>query len=169
LPQSNRVKSLEINQDISFQQKEWKVERAGWIVMAGIVLLALLGLFGGGPLSTVTQKEPGGFQITHERFDRQMNPSKLTLQLPPDAIQGGQARFWIDRNYLEKVQIEDISPAPGSTEVSAERLIYTVKVADPSQPVTIKLDIRLEDSGLVEGEAGWEGGGSASFSQFVFP
>jgi hypothetical protein len=169
MSQPKRVESLEVAEDLSYQEKEWTVERVGWILMAGLVLLALVGLFGDGPVSSAIRRSQEGFQISYERFDRQMKSSQISLQLPAEAVQEGQIKFWIDRQYLEGVQIEDISPEPESVEVSGERLVYTVQVTDVGQPVTVKLDVRLQKSGLVEGKAGLEGGDPVSFSQFVFP
>jgi hypothetical protein len=169
MSQPKRTGSLEIAEDLSFQEKEWTVERVGWILMAGVVMLALVGLFGEGPVSSAIQSSQEGFQISYERFDRQMKSSQISLQLPAEAVQEGQIKFWIDRQYLEGVQIEDISPQPESVEVSGKRLVYTVQVTGPGQPVTVKLDVRLQKSGLVEGQAGLEGGDPVSFSQFVFP
>ena len=163
------IESLEVSEDIAFQQKEWRAERIGWLLMAAIILLALLGFFGGGLISTTTKREPSGFQITYGRFDRLMNPSQISLQLPATAIQSGEARFWIDRQYLDAVQVETVLPVPDSVEVNGDRVFYVVKAADPSQPVKVKIELWLQKSGLIRGQAGWEGGSPLTFTQFIFP
>lgn len=169
MAQKKRVGSLEVDQDLAFQEKEWKIERAGWVVMAAIILLALVGLFGGGPVSTTEQGGSDGFQIRYERFERQMRPSRLMLSLPPPAAGEAETQFWIDRDYLEKVQIEGVSPEPDSVEVGPDRLFFTVKVVDPGQPVHVVVDTQFEDSGWIQGQIGMDEGQPLSFSQFVFP
>jgi hypothetical protein len=169
MAQKKQIGSLEIEQDIAFQEKEWKIERAGWVVMAVIILLALIGLFGGGPVSTTEQGSSGGLRITYERFERQMRPSRLTLNLPPPAEGAGQVKFWIDRAYLEKVRIENISPEPASVEVGPDRMLYTIQVGDPGRRVDVVLVAQFEDSGLIRGQIGQDGSQPLSFSQFIFP
>lgn len=46
-----RKGGLEVSQDLNFQRREWVVQRVGWVVMAVLLVAALLGLFGPGPLS----------------------------------------------------------------------------------------------------------------------
>jgi hypothetical protein len=46
-----RIGDLEINQDLGAQQKTWTIQRIGWGGMALIVLAALGGAFGSGPLA----------------------------------------------------------------------------------------------------------------------
>ena len=52
---------LQLEQDLVLQQRTWRVQRIGWVVLALIVLCGTLGLFGGiGPLnSTSTQAADG--------------------------------------------------------------------------------------------------------------
>lgn len=40
-----------IDEDLTFQRRNWAAERAGWALMAAVVALGLAGLFGPGPLS----------------------------------------------------------------------------------------------------------------------
>jgi len=169
MPRLKRVGQLEVSEDIDYQEKEWKVERIGWVMIVVLILFALLGLFGGGPISTVTQSGVRGFSLTYERFDRQMNPSKLILEIPGEGVNQGEVKFWVDREYLKKVQVEVISPNPDGVELAPQRIIYTVTVAESDQPVVVVFEIQVEESGLRRGEVGLDGGESIKFTQFVFP
>ncbi len=42
------TKGLQLNDDVSFQRKEWLVERATWTILGGLLIAALLGVFGTG-------------------------------------------------------------------------------------------------------------------------
>lgn len=50
----HRVGDLEIEEDLDHQRRCWKLERASWAVMALVLLAAMAGLFGSGPLSWAT-------------------------------------------------------------------------------------------------------------------
>jgi len=66
-----RVGSLEIVQDMTFQRRAWVVQRIAWVVMLLIVVAAVLGLFATGPLSGTTAKtDDGVLTIEYGRFAR---------------------------------------------------------------------------------------------------
>lgn len=47
--QNEQKSDLELTEDFTFEQREWKVQRLGWLIMGLSTALALLGLFGPGP------------------------------------------------------------------------------------------------------------------------
>ena len=50
---------LAIREDMRHQRLEWAVERVGWAAVALVLVAALAGLLGHGPLSRATAGEPG--------------------------------------------------------------------------------------------------------------
>lgn len=165
-----RIGSLEVSQDLEFQQREWKFERAGWVAMAVLILLALLGLFGSGPLSQGTEQAPGGgLEVGYERFARQMSPLELQIRLPVVAAEEGQITVFIDRQYLKSFQIEDISPSPERVVEAGDWMIYSFHVTEPGQPGEISFHLTAQRSGVLAGRAGLDGGEEVEFSQFIFP
>jgi hypothetical protein len=50
---------FQIDEDLNFQRREWKIQRAGWVTMALVIIAALLGVFGAGPLSSATIETEG--------------------------------------------------------------------------------------------------------------
>ncbi|SED65477.1 Protein of unknown function [Pseudomonas frederiksbergensis] len=60
-----------VREDMAHQVKVWQFERWGWYFLALVVLLALLGLFSRGPLSTRdVQGDDGKVRVQYERFHR---------------------------------------------------------------------------------------------------
>ncbi|HWF61470.1 MAG TPA: hypothetical protein VN666_14325 [Nitrospira sp.] len=53
-----RISALEINQDIDVQWQTWTLQRISWAGMALIVLAALAGVFGSGPVVEHIIPEP---------------------------------------------------------------------------------------------------------------
>ena len=76
---------LEFEQDLSFQRREWSIQRAGWLVMATIVIAGLIGLFGAGPLSSANA-EAGPLQLQYSRFERRHAPSELDRVAKPSRV-----------------------------------------------------------------------------------
>src|SRR6185503_10274526 len=66
-----RIGDLELNQDLDLQRKTWTVQRIGWGGMALIVVAALAGVFGSGPLTrTEVTDNPQTFRLLYDRFGR---------------------------------------------------------------------------------------------------
>jgi hypothetical protein len=163
------VGDLEINQDLRFQRRMWALQRIGWAVMALVVLVGLLGLFGTGPLSSATagQEEGPLFVEEYERFVRFRIPTTLQVRLDP--LGTGEARLWLDREYLEGVQLQTVTPEPDSVEAGPDGFTYVFKVNDPNRPTSVTFHLQPETIGRLEGRVVLDGGEPVDFEQFVYP
>lgn len=165
-----RVGDLEIVEDLGLQHRLWRVRRIAWIVMVLVVLAALLGLFGPGLLSNVTARPRGGpLWLEYHRFERSLAPVTLRVHLGAGAGQAGKARIWLDRHYMEGMQVEHISPPPQSVETGNDRLIYVFQIADPGQATAISFHLTAQRIGLQSGRLGLSNGPPIVFSQFIYP
>lgn len=78
---AHRVGSLEIHEDLPFQEREWKIQRAAWVFMALVIVLALLGLFSTGPLSSAKEEAAdGALTVGYERFIRHDGRTTITIE-----------------------------------------------------------------------------------------
>jgi hypothetical protein len=173
-PTIRRVGDLEVDQDLEFQRREWLAERIGWAVMALLVLAALLGLFGTGPLTRATAGDRAGpLWIEYERFNRLLAPSTLRVHLGAGAALGGEARVWLDRRYLESIQLQRVMPQPDGVEAAPDRMVFVFRVAEPDQPTAITFSFKPEHVGSLPGRAGLAGAAPSDqplrFRQFVYP
>jgi hypothetical protein len=164
-----RAGDLEINQDLRFQRRMWALQRIGWAVMALVVLVGLVGLFGTGPLSSATagEEEAPLFVEEYERFARFMLPTTLRVRLDP--MGQGEARLWLDREYLENFRPQTVTPEPDGVEARPDGFTYVFKVKDPDRPTVVTFDLQPETIGPHEGRLGLEGGERVEFQQFVYP
>ncbi len=105
-----KIGDLEISEDIEFQKKSWRFERVSQYLVLLLVVLALLGLFGGGPISSTTRTSQNGLQVECPRFQR--NHSSYRLKITPSAasIREGQVSIWVDQSLLHALRIENITP-----------------------------------------------------------
>lgn len=160
---SNKPRSLEIDEDVAFQQKEWIFQRIGVAALFLFVLAAFLGLTGmGGPLSHGEAGDSNGpLHVEYERFVRRGSFSKLTLHVRGAT---GAIRFWVSAPYLEQVQIDSIVPRPDLESVETNRHLYVIRAGSPD--VTVTLNVEHEKAGRVEAEVGLVDGPSVRFTQF---
>ena len=159
---------FQVNQDLAFQQRDWKVQRIGWIAMLLMILAALTGAFGHGPLGRAEAGRVGGLRVQYERLTRHGSSSYLRIHLP--AIQGpGEARVWLDRRYADGVRIESIVPEPESVELTPERVMYTFRLGPGAQAARITFDVTPMAMWSKTATLGLEGGEMLTFSQFVYP
>jgi hypothetical protein len=161
---------LEIPEDLPFQRREWLAERVAWAVMALLIAAALLGLFGTGPLSRTTAgDEAGPLWLEYERFARVLAPAVLTVHVGPAAARDRTLRLWVDRRYLESVELQQVTPQPHSTAAGLERLIYDFRLAEGERAAAITFNMRPSRFGSLPGRVGLIGGPAVRFQQFVYP
>lgn len=121
--------------DIGFQRKEWTVQRVGWVLVGLLLLAALAGVFGAGPLSeTTTSAEDGTVEVEYERFIRHVGTTTMTVTLGPGTVENGKAQLYISRDLATGWRLEDVSPAPSTESSTAEWLIYEFDVLGDTPP-----------------------------------
>lgn len=151
---------MEVNANIEFQRRAWVAQRVGWLVIAAIIVAALLGIFGGGPLSRAAV-EGDGLRLEYERFARLQQPTRLRLALSKTA----PSEVALKRGYLESFRIEQITPEPCEIEASGEWLVYRFSGSGTSAVI---FHLMPEEFGSAAGAARADGNPLA-FRQFIYP
>ena len=160
---------LELDQDLAYQRRAWRAQRIAWLIMLLIVLAALIGLFGHGPLSRTTVGPNGGLQLEYERFARLLTPTTLRFRTSSGAIQGDELRLWISNDYLQGIQIEHVSPMPQTVEAGPDGLVFVFRLTEPGRPMTATFQARPERIGRISGHAALTDRQPIRFNQFVYP
>jgi hypothetical protein len=158
-----------VGEDITFQQREWTVQRLAWIVMTILVVAALLGLAGGGgPAMSATERTAdGALQLHYARVERLQASTQLELDLATGSRD--QLTVWIGSEFLSGTEIESIRPEPLETRSGADRQIFVFAVADGAGEIQVSFQYRHQDFGLLSGQAGILDGQELAFRQFVVP
>ena len=162
------IGDLERERDLEFQQREWTWQRAGWAVMGLIVLAALIGLLGSGPLSR-TSTAQGPLRLEYARFERRHAPTGLELTLTGAPAEAGQVDLWFSLDFLEGIEITSIVPDPESAEVANEGMVYRFAVDGSAREFIMRLAFEHNDPGVRTGAIGVVDGPEIRFSQFVYP
>jgi hypothetical protein len=163
-----KVGDLQIDQDLKFQKKEWSVERAGWLVMLVIVVLAVFGLFGQGPLSNTTI-ENESLQVKYGRFERLLAPVQIHVQVDAQQAASGEVKLQVDQGILSHYEVEKIVPEPDSVELAPEQVTYTFKTSPGEQPLEINFYLQANQLGTPNGKIGLVGGPMLDITQLIYP
>ena len=161
---TKKARTLDIDEDLAFQKKEWFFQRIGMALLVLFVVAALLGFTGvGGPLSRGEAGEPGGaVHVEYERFVRRGGLSTLKLRL---RTAPGDVRFWVSAPYFEHVRINSVAPTPELVAVETDRHVYLIRSGSPDVIITLKVE--HESAGTLDAEVGLVGGPSVRFSQLA--
>ncbi len=170
MPDIPRVGDLEVGQDLKQEQRLWKIQRVGWVAIGLVILAALLGLFGQGPLSRTSVEGPHGlFRLQYDRLGRHGATSDLRVHFEPDAARRGKVRLWMSHTYLRSLQVKQVLPQPEEAEAGPDGLTYVFAVAEPGRPTEVTFQVEPEETGLLVGRAGLDRDDAVSFRQFVYP
>jgi hypothetical protein len=158
----SRSSQLQIDEDLTFQRREWKIQRVGWGAMALVIIAALLGVFGTGPLSNATL-EREGLRLEYERFCRLQRSTQLRFTIGGT---GDSVLLLIGAEYLDAVIIDRITPEPSKAEAVSDGVVFQFVLQGPAA-VTFHLTPRK--FGLVSGKARLGQAAPIPFTQFIYP
>jgi len=157
-----------IQEDLRCQRITWAVERWGWAVMAGLILAAMAGFFGGSTSRAVVTDGTGRLSVTYAHFQRLLAPSQIKIIVAPDGANMLDLLF--DKDLIESIEISNITPAPTASRLDARGLLLEFEVnavSDASADITISgLPIAM---GSVRGGIGLPGHAPATIKIFVYP
>lgn len=157
-------------QDLDFQRREWAVQRAGWIALALLIVAALAGLLGDGPLSRTQAASPdGALRLHFDRFARAGATTELRLRFQPARNGDGKYRIWLKGEYQEASRIREVSPTPDHVEDDRGRVVYVFRAFEPERSTEVAFYVQPRNPGLQPGRIGVVGGASVAFRQFIYP
>ena len=160
--------SLEVDQDLAFQRREWTAQRVGWLVMVALVILALAGLTGAGPLATAEERgATDALRVEYSRFERVQATTDLRIELATNGADSAQV--WIASAYLDGIELQHISPEPVETRGETDRQHFTFAAAEGGTTVPVTFQFRPKTAGSLSGTVGIPDGEEITFRQFVYP
>ncbi|RDI50501.1 hypothetical protein [Microvirga subterranea] len=169
-PKPQKARSIEVDEDMAWQRWTWAIQRLGWLVMGGLVLTALTGVFGYGPVSWQQASDPAGLlRVEYERFERQLSEHTLKVDIAPGATTGGDVALRLNGEFLDAAEVREIVPEPRETRSLGSDVEYVFPVTQSGRPATIRFVLKLRAAGAIEAEVGLSGREPARFTQFVYP
>ncbi|MGN6599453.1 MAG: hypothetical protein ACTHMW_09285 [Actinomycetes bacterium] len=165
-----RADDLQLDQDLRFQRREWRIERVAWWLALLVIVAALAGLFSNGPLSNTSAASPSGdLRVDYQRFARHLGQNSLSITVQPTAFHDGVATIVLDSSIAATLQITSISPQPQSmSSAGGSTVIQVATVGDA--PAQVLIQYAAAGAGLHTGtiSSGLDRHG-ADLWEFVYP
>jgi hypothetical protein len=159
--------SLQAEQNLAHQQREWLVERVGWIVMLLLILAAAAGLFGNGVLSRASVSDGKQMTIEYERFAHYLTPTSFKVHMRTTS-KDKDIQLRINSDFLHGVKLEKVVPEPIRVETGDKWLSYHFPVNTAGE-VTIKFDVTPETVGKLSAVITAASEAQLSFNQLIYP
>lgn len=163
-----RIGTLEIDEDPSYQRRFFKVQKAGWALMAALIAVSMLGYFGGGPLTGRKAGNEGTFWADYQKYGRARSDLMLTLHASPMLFKGGTLRVRADREYMKRFRVLDISPRPAMESYGENGIVYVFHIDRLAPGAEVSFRLKPEEAGKAKGAFG-SGGETIEFDQFIYP
>jgi hypothetical protein len=164
---SRSRKPDDFESELIFHEREWRIQRIGWIVLSIFLALAFAGLFGGGPLSSAgVSDDAGALRVEYERFARHEATAVLRVLVPSQSAAADRLRLEIDTEYLKHVKVEWIVPQPEREEGVSRGVAYIFRMPAGGE---INFHMTMSGFGRLSGRVTLDGRSSVRFSQFVYP
>ena len=96
--------------------------------MALAVIAALLGVFGGGPLSRV-HAESGGLAVEYQRFQRASAENHYRFDLDAALVRDGRIRLRLSQALLDDMELESILPEPEAVIAGKDATEFVFRIA----------------------------------------
>jgi hypothetical protein len=164
-----QVAGLQVDDNIDFQRRSWRIQRVGWVVMLAVVAAALAGALGSGPLSHRRAGSADTVGVEYLRFSRYQTQENLSVHLSPRATRSETVRVWFDRGYLDGMKIDSVMPLPARLDAAGDRLVYEFRVSKPGDAMTITFLMEPQRLGSIAGRLGAGDASPVTFRQFVYP
>jgi hypothetical protein len=166
----SQTKSLDVQHDDSFQKSDWRIQRIGWAAWIAVVIAALAGLLGTGPLSHANSStSDGSLSVRFDRFLHYHQPTTLEVFVRSRRGNVEPLRIKLSRSFLDRIQMLRIEPEPQEQSLAVDGVVYAFNQESALELGKILFHYEFEDFGTSRGIAELVGSGSANFRQFVYP
>lgn len=159
-------RGLHLDEDFRQQKIEWRLQRIVWPLLVLLLVAVMAGLLGQGPIARASVGSPeAGITMEYRRFVRQTTPDQLVVRLQAGAQ---RVRLRIDGRYLDAVAVERVFPEP-ETVLSGPQAATLEFDARPGEWTVVRIELRPQEVGTVDGWIAVDEGPPHAFSQFVYP
>jgi hypothetical protein len=149
----------------------WKIQRIASYFIGSVILAVVVGLVGTGIFTDqVAQAAGSNFSVHYSMSGRDNAPTTLRMAISSESIQDGHVRISMDRDYIDRFDIQSITPEPKSVQVTPDRYIYTFAAEPTSKSLLITYRMTWNDFGWHTGNISYGSGHqSVHVRHFVYP
>jgi hypothetical protein len=132
---------IAVGENLDFQRKWWKFERAIWIFFFIILIADVLGVFGRGWLSKSRRSDSmQTLTLDFERVARASTPSIMTLHFGPNAIRNGHIQVYVSEDVIKVLGAQRVSPQPAISALGNDGINYTFDATQLPATAEIQLE-----------------------------
>jgi hypothetical protein len=133
--------TLAVGEDVQFQRKWWRFEKAVWTFFALVLVADLSGLLGRGPLANVERHASDRtFDLKYEKIER-ANTSSIMTVLPEGAsLRDGKFQFFVSDSILKDLGAQRVIPQPVLTTVGNGGVTYVFPATQ--LPMTVQIELK---------------------------
>jgi hypothetical protein len=162
------ARELQIDEDLSFNNKNWKAERIGWTLLLIFVLSSFLGAFGPG-IATRKTIESDFLSMEYDPITRDDTETVLSLLLKKVNPKSEFATLWVSREYTDNVQSVYMNPEPEHTRADLAGTTYEFLTQPNSQELAIRMILKPKKMLNLVGKIGPSPDRTVEFNHFVYP
>lgn len=147
----------------------WRIERVAWATMALLLIAALLGVFGGGPLSHGRTGSANTLTVEYDRILRASAPTQYRFLVHPSISAKGVLRLRVDHSLVDPMQLDSIIPEPDSQSAGPSYTEFSFGVEPGTAPVSIVFQFRPATFGRHAGQVSVPGVPPLTIEHFIYP
>jgi hypothetical protein len=161
---------LDLDEDMEFQEKDWRAERIAWVFMALFVIAGLLGVFGRGGISNASQKSADNkMEVKYQRFLRYHTEDELEIKINRNT-KSNSLHLLLGKAFNKKIQVQSIDPKPEKMLITEKGVLYIFPVAPALRKANITFYIKPEKMGSLQTYIACnEEGSQVQFNQYIYP
>lgn len=162
--------ALQIDTDPAYQRRVWRAQRIGWIAFVALMIAALLGVFGAGPLSsTVAGSKADGLWVEYERLARALAPSTLIIHVDRRPGAGDPVQVMLGGDYVHAAQIESLTPPAASGGAAPDGAVLGFDAPGEGGELRFVIHLKFSRPGPVRGQVAVPGRTPLEISHWVHP
>lgn len=160
---------LQIDQDLTFQERDWRLQRVAILLMLVFVVVGAAGLLGPGPLShSQARSADGSVSVDYLRWARRGHEANLGVVVDPAQVSDGRIRLEIPTRYFEDMELRGVTPQPEQVEANGSVMRFVFAAPRADGPSTFTFDLQGRGMGSLPGEVRVNDI-IVRFSQFLWP
>lgn len=168
--QTQSTLDLEQQQNQRTVRREWWVERVGWLLIAAVVIAALLGFLGPGPLThRRSESNDGRLIVEYYAVRRYSAPAELKVFFEEPSNDGTYVDLALSSPIIDAIELKSITPAPIESRLDKDRVVHRFAVADLTEHGKVIYRFDHESFGLLRGTITLLPDSQVELSQFICP
>ena len=133
--------AVAIGEDLAFQERWWKFERAIWLFFVLILVADVLGVFGRGWLAKAKLNVPAsGIVVDYERVARASTPSIMRIHVLPASLQNGIFQLYVSETMVRELGTQRVVPQPERSVIGDGGITYTFPASDANSAIEFALE-----------------------------